>query len=103
MKLKYRISDGEIIAIGYMPDLKAEAGESVEDFNGKIPYPLNHYKRISSGILEKKPNEDIVEIKRRNQIANTTKIQGSLTSKRDKIIILLAQKIGITTEEIEKL
>lgn len=59
MKLKFRNSDGWIIAVGEMPDLKAGAGETVEGYEGVIPSNIEHFRRVSPGVIQKLPQVDI--------------------------------------------
>ena len=67
-KLKYRISDGEILAWGFMPDLRAGPGEMIEDTNqelkpGMIRVSANNYRnktqpeQDASDVLNKRFNE----------------------------------------------
>ena len=81
MKMKYRVSDDEIICIGSMPELSANVGEAIEDFLGVIPIePIVFYKRSSPGRISKKIPSDIsaivdsekkpVENDLKNKIAN---------------------------------
>lgn len=44
MKLKYRNSDGEVIAFGHMPDLKAGDGETVIDVETELQGKISEYK-----------------------------------------------------------
>ena len=66
MKIKYRTSDGEIIAMGEMPNLQPGAGEAVVDFNGEIPDKLVHNK-FNGTSIEKKPQSEIDKIENENK------------------------------------
>lgn len=55
MKLKYKVVDNELIALGDMPFLTAGTGEAVEDFNGDVPaMRLDFFKRIGVGQIQEK-------------------------------------------------
>lgn len=58
MKLKYKIENGEILAVGSMPNLTPGDGELVIDYFGPIPSPLAHHL-YSGGVIVKKTAEEI--------------------------------------------
>lgn len=69
MKLKFKDSDGGIIAVGSMPNLQPGAGETVEnyvgfkDLNGNltlgaIPPRIDYYKRTDPGTLQEKTAQE---------------------------------------------
>jgi len=64
MKIKYRVSDGEILAFGSMPNLKAADGEAVEEVSGEMPQGrLDLYKRTEAGKVEMKEEAEVEKIK----------------------------------------
>jgi len=59
MKIKFKNSDGTIVAIGEMPNLAAGVGETVEDYNGVIPIGrIYFYKRNSEGVIVEKTQDE---------------------------------------------
>lgn len=62
-KMKYRISDGEILLVGSMRDIKLAEGEAIEEFNGEMPGDLNLYKRTEAGKVELKEASEVEKIK----------------------------------------
>jgi len=57
MKIKFKTNDGEIIAMGSMPNLSAGPGEKVIDSNAKIPPILRHWKIVNDQLVEKTQQE----------------------------------------------
>lgn len=56
MKIKYRISDGEVLAWGPMPDLKAAPGEAIETV--ETEKNLTGMIRQSKGVFREKTGEE---------------------------------------------
>lgn len=68
MKIKYRISDGEILAVGPFRDIQPGAGEAVEDFDGLVPDSrLDFYKRIAPGVVSEKSQAEKDAIRQKEQ------------------------------------
>lgn len=66
MKVKYRIADGEINAMGFMPDLQAGPGEAVADVEAAIPEQVDYFKFVDGAIAEKSQAEkDLADAKRK--------------------------------------
>ncbi|GEM_PF-3056330 len=111
MKLKYKVADGEIIALGHMPGLQAGAGEAVEDFDGDFPTGrLEFYKRTAPGVISEKSQAEkdaVIE-----KIESPTEVEftaffDSLTDARKievlkKVIVKLAYRF-ITKKDFKNL
>jgi hypothetical protein len=52
-KLKYKTVDGEIVAMGAMPNLSAGLGEAVVTVEDAIPSTLSEYTFNGSGLVKK--------------------------------------------------
>lgn len=64
IKLKYKKSDGSIVAIGAMPYLQAGDDEEIAEFIAgiEIPRPIDHY-RFDGKEIVKKTDQEIDDIK----------------------------------------
>lgn len=97
MKIKFKDSDGTILAIGAMPDLTAGVGETVEDFIGETPSKrIDFYKRVSPGVIEEKSQAEKDAIKdsektfTKARVKNYVNAGATLEDKVDRLIKVVA-------------